>query len=626
MFDLLSINKDKDFTELVQIKNSKEYINLDNEDVGIEIEPTDLNNLVLIYKQKERYCRAGFNDDGFLIIHIGFFQNGNCIIYKSNEPFTEEMMIYLCDGLFFDIIKNKKFILRQKELEQNYEFPYQQVLLQCMSGFININNDIKIENIIEDFVEYLNPCIKMKRKKFENSEKSTFIESLKDNIYITDGQSMYNPNVFDTNDPHAFKYINKVLEHYLLNRNETIIITVEGEEGKGKTSFIKSILSTKRNLKIFHMKNFSTDKLMYVLLNLKKMKNEYLPDIYIFEHVNFLEEKNLISIFPYLSSGLYFFENYKIQDSLVDHSVINIMIQGIKKKYAIELIAKHTSIIEPDLQKQFYQKIQKKLPIEINSLKIAANNFLLQKKFKISSSKNNFIQDNYNLSAINSDIVLSDLVKMMKNKRGIKLLIYGPSGTGKTQFGQYIAQELNKKIIMVHPSDILSKNVGETEFNISIIFQKAQREGALLLIDECDSYLQSRKKANYSFEISMVNEFLLQIEKYNGFFIATTNLRFILDDALIRRFDMIIEFKALKKKQIKTLANLYFNKYPLTTCQIETLSEYNSVTPGDFATVLKKICYFSRSKINSNIIFEELSRLQKEKGYESPENLSKYIL
>ena len=386
MNDLLSIDKDKELTKLIQMNNSKVFINLDNKEADIEIETTDLNNLVLIYKQKERYCRAGFNDDGFMIIHIGFFQNGNCIVYKSVEPFTEEMMIYLCDDLFFDIIKKRKFILRQKELEQKYESPYQQVLLQCLSGFININNDVEIEKIIEDFVENLKPCIKMKKKKFENNEEATFIESIRDNIYITYEQSMYNLNSFDTNTPYAFKYVNKILNHYLLNKNETIIITVEGEEGKGKSSFIKSILSTKRNLKIFDMKNVSTEKLMYVLLNLKNTNNNYLPDIYIFEHVDFFEGKNMTSIIPYLGSGLYFFENYKTPDFLIDQSVINVKVQGIKKKYAIELIAKHTSIIEPEVQKQFYQKIKNILPLEIKSLTIAANNFLLQKKFKISPS------------------------------------------------------------------------------------------------------------------------------------------------------------------------------------------------------------------------------------------------
>jgi SpoVK/Ycf46/Vps4 family AAA+-type ATPase len=58
----------------------------------------------------------------------------------------------------------------------------------------------------------------------------------------------------------------------------------------------------------------------------------------------------------------------------------------------------------------------------------------------------------------------------------------------------------------------------------------------VLLLDEADSFMQSRKDAVRNYEVSEVNEMLQGMERFNGIFICTTNLFDRLDEAALRRF------------------------------------------------------------------------------------------
>ncbi|MDP0880651.1 AAA family ATPase, partial [Klebsiella variicola] len=91
--------------------------------------------------------------------------------------------------------------------------------------------------------------------------------------------------------------------------------------------------------------------------------------------------------------------------------------------------------------------------------------------------------------------------------------------------------------------------VDETEQNMARMFDTAQTEGAVLLLDEADSFLRSRKHAERNYEVSEVNEMLAGMERFHGLFICTTNLFDDLDEAALRRFAFKIRFKALKPEQ-----------------------------------------------------------------------------
>jgi len=111
----------------------------------------------------------------------------------------------------------------------------------------------------------------------------------------------------------------------------------------------------------------------------------------------------------------------------------------------------------------------------------------------------------YSLQYLNTDVNLDKLVDGVKQRKQGRFCLYGLPGTGKTAFGHYLAEQLDKPLLIKRASDLLSPYVGEAEQNIAYAFKEAQREGAVLQIDEADSFLQSRENAVRSWEVTQVN-------------------------------------------------------------------------------------------------------------------------
>ncbi len=111
-----------------------------------------------------------------------------------------------------------------------------------------------------------------------------------------------------------------------------------------------------------------------------------------------------------------------------------------------------------------------------------------------------------------------------------------------------------------------------------------------MLIDEVDSFLSDRRGAQRSWEVSMVNEMLTQMESFSGIFIASTNLMDGLDQAALRRFDLKAKFDFLSTEQVWKLFVRHCKQLDLphrkkTLPQQLAALEY--LTPGDFAAVAR---------------------------------------
>ncbi|MFZ4757323.1 MAG: AAA family ATPase [Burkholderiaceae bacterium] len=129
------------------------------------------------------------------------------------------------------------------------------------------------------------------------------------------------------------------------------------------------------------------------------------------------------------------------------------------------------------------------------------------------------------------------------------LCFYGLPGTGKTALGEHIARSLERPLMIKRASDLMSKYVGETEQQMARMFADAQREQAVLLLDEADSFLQNRQAAVRSYEVTEVNEMLQGMERFEGVFICTTNLFDRIDEAALRRFAFKLRFMPLSPGQ-----------------------------------------------------------------------------
>ena len=146
-------------------------------------------------------------------------------------------------------------------------------------------------------------------------------------------------------------------------------------------------------------------------------------------------------------------------------------------------------------------------------------------------------------------------------------------------------------LLVKRASDLISPYIGETEQSFARAFREAERDGALLLIDEVDSFLRDRRGAHRSWEVSHVNEMLTQIESFSGTFIATTNLMEGLDQAALRRFDLKVKFDFLRHDQVIELAKRYCSQLAINVpleSQCRKLSRLPNLTPGDFATVIRQ--------------------------------------
>ena len=200
------------------------------------------------------------------------------------------------------------------------------------------------------------------------------------------------------------------------------------------------------------------------------------------------------------------------------------------------------------------------------------------------------LPSSYDPNFVNSDCDLNELMQGIKISKNARICLYGVPGTGKSAYAKFIAKSLKKPIIIKKGSDLLSMFVGGTEKNIALAFKEAKEKHAVLVFDEVDSFLQDRGMATRSWEVTQVNEMLVQMESFDGIFIATTNLIDNLDKACLRRFDLKLEFGYLLPEQAQ---NLFKKECTLLKVKFDEnaakkVSNLGLLTPGDFASVRRQ--------------------------------------
>lgn len=141
-----------------------------------------------------------------------------------------------------------------------------------------------------------------------------------------------------------------------------------------------------------------------------------------------------------------------------------------------------------------------------------------------------------------------------------KILLHGSSGCGKTTTAKAIAHTLNKKIIIVNLSTIIDSRIGETSKNLKAIFDKAIRERAVLFLDEFDQIGKSRDSDDKDVgEMRRLVNTIIQLFDYfpaDSLLICATNHYEIIDNALLRRFQLRLKYEMPTNDQL----NIYYDK------------------------------------------------------------------
>ena len=132
-----------------------------------------------------------------------------------------------------------------------------------------------------------------------------------------------------------------------------------------------------------------------------------------------------------------------------------------------------------------------------------------------------------------------------KVKRGYRAMFYGPPGTGKTLTACLMGKSLGLDVYRIDLSMVVSKYIGETEKNLSNVFDQAEHKNWILFFDEADALFGKRTQTSSSNDRHANQEiaYLLQrIEDFPGVIILASNLKGNLDDAFARRFQSMIYF------------------------------------------------------------------------------------
>ncbi|MBZ5538088.1 MAG: ATP-binding protein [Acidobacteriia bacterium] len=144
-----------------------------------------------------------------------------------------------------------------------------------------------------------------------------------------------------------------------------------------------------------------------------------------------------------------------------------------------------------------------------------------------------------------------ELHKLTNRGPGTIVLFAGDNGTGKTMAAEVVARELSLLLYRIDLSAVVSKYIGETEKNLSTIFDAAESTAAILYFDEADALFGKRtevKDSHDRYAIIEIGYFLQRMESYRGLSIVATHTKDSIDPAFLRHFHYVMEFGAQREK------------------------------------------------------------------------------
>jgi hypothetical protein len=181
-------------------------------------------------------------------------------------------------------------------------------------------------------------------------------------------------------------------------------------------------------------------------------------------------------------------------------------------------------------------------------------------------------------------------------RKGYRALFYGPPGTGKTLTASLLGNIHKRSVYRIDLSQIVSKYIGETEKNLSRIFDIAENKDWILFFDEAESLFSKRTDVSDSKDkfANQETSYLLQrIEDFDGMIILATNLKPNIDRAFIRRFQSIIHFTLPMPKERELLWR-------------KALASFNVSTKIDYSDLAKRF-EVSGGAINNAVQFAWLN-------------------
>jgi hypothetical protein len=193
---------------------------------------------------------------------------------------------------------------------------------------------------------------------------------------------------------------------------------------------------------------------------------------------------------------------------------------------------------------------------------------------------------NYLNKIIGGQNVFTDIVKGKSG--GMIILASGIAGVGKTLTAEVYSEKMHLPLYSIQASQ-LGITVEKIEEKLVKALKRAERWGAVLLIDECDTYL--RKRANDLEQNAIVGIWLRLLEYFNGIMFLTTNIHDQIDDAILSRCSSHIKYEAPNKKELCDIIKVHcrVQGIDISPSDAKTISENYKMTGRDVRNMLKNI-------------------------------------
>ncbi len=204
-----------------------------------------------------------------------------------------------------------------------------------------------------------------------------------------------------------------------------------------------------------------------------------------------------------------------------------------------------------------------------------------------------------------------------KLRPGYRSLFYGPPGTGKTMTACLLGQFANKDVYKIDLSQVVSKYIGETEKNLSNLFDIAQHKGWILFFDEADALFGKRtqtKDAHDRYANQEIAYLLQRIEIYDGIAILASNMKSNIDSAFMRRFESVVHFPMPGPAQ---RLRLWENSFPDhigfgIDVSLHELANQHELTGASIMNIARDTCLLELEECNGNRDGKVVTRQQLE--------------
>ncbi len=348
---------------------------------------------------------------------------------------------------------------------------------------------------------------------------------------------------------------------------------------------------------------------------LNNIVSDFLPDGGEFTEFGGIKGKNHRGILPTAETALYLLsgsniksriseiENLFSQNKLLKANIIYIEKVPVgEPTLSGKLILDEEYLVKLTTGLQIKPNLSQNFPASLINTKLNFEDLVLPSKTKGEVEE---IQ-----TWIEHNNTLLDIWKMKgKIKPGYRVLFFGPPGTGKTLAASLLGKLTNRDVYRIDLSMVVSKYIGETEKNLSNLFDKAINKDWILFFDEADAIFGKRtnvRDAHDKHANQEVSYLLQRIEDHPGLVILASNFKNNIDAAFTRRFQSIIEFEAPSYNERLKLWQNNLNFPPEATVTLESsisleeLSQKYALTGANIVNIVQYACLRTISNTSDN--------------------------